>query len=62
MAKHWMQGVAKKIKAKGTAGVFSRAAARAGKSTQEYAHEHDTGNSKTAKRARLAEAFAKARH
>jgi hypothetical protein len=61
MAKHWMQSVSKAIKKRGTEGSFSRAAARAGKSTQEFAHEHDKGNSKTAKRARLAEAFAKAR-
>lgn len=62
MPGHWMQKAAQKIKSSGHSGIFRRAAERAGKSTQGFAHEHDTGNSKLAKRARLAEAFAKAKH
>lgn len=53
--------ISKGIKKRGTEGVFSRAAHRAGKSTQEFAHEHDKGDSKLAHRARLAETFAKFR-
>lgn len=37
MAKHWIQGAVKKMKAKGTQGSFSKAAKHAGKSTSAYA-------------------------
>jgi hypothetical protein len=50
--------ISKGIKKRGTEGVFSRAAKRAGMSTMEYAHKHDKGNSTLAHRARLAETFA----
>ncbi len=62
MAEHWMQGVAKKIKAKGHKGIFKRAAARAGKSTAEFASEHSGDSGVLGKRARLAKALASARH
>jgi hypothetical protein len=63
MAKNrWMQGVSKEIKASGHEGVFSSAAARAGKSTHEFAEEHEHSPGKIGKRARLALAFAKAKH
>jgi hypothetical protein len=60
-SKHWMQGVSKGIKHRGTKGVFKEAAARAGKSTQEYAEEKKHSSGKTGQRARLALAFASAR-
>lgn len=58
----WMQKEAKREKHAGTKGVFSAAASRAGKSTHEFAEEHKHSSGKTGKRARLALAFAKARH
>ena len=58
----WMQKVSKGIKHRGTEGVFSSAAHRAGKSTHEFAEEHKHSSGKVGKRARLALAFAKARH
>jgi len=58
----WMQGVSKEIKASGHEGVFSGAAARAGKSTHEFAEEHKGSAGTIGKRARLALAFAKAKH
>ena len=61
MAK-WMQKVSSGIKKRGTEGVFKRAAARAGKSTQAFAQEHKHSSGKIGKRARLALAFSKARH
>lgn len=57
-----MQGVSKSIERRGTKGVFKNAAARAGKSTHEFAEEHKHDSGKTGKRARLALAFASARH
>ena len=57
-----MQKVSSGIKHRGTEGVFSGAAHRAGKSTAEFAKEHEHDSGKLGKRARLAEAFAKARH
>jgi len=57
-----MQGVKEKMKSKGTEGKFSAAAKRAGKSTSEYAHEKTHASGKTGKRARLALAFASAKH
>lgn len=62
MPNHWMQGVASKIKSSGHKGVFRAAAHRAGKSTSEFAHEHEHSKGKVGKRARLALAFAKAKH
>lgn len=60
--KHWMQGAADSIKAKGTSGVFSNAAAKAGKSTAAYASEHEHDEGKIGRRARLAKAFISAKH
>lgn len=61
MANRWMQKAAASIKAKGHKGIFSAAAHRAGKSTSEFAREHEHDKGKLGKRARLAEAFASAR-
>lgn len=58
----WMQSVNKGIKKRGTEGVFSSAAHRAGRSTHEFAEEHKHSSGKVGKRARLALAFASARH
>lgn len=61
-SKHWMQKVSSGIKSRGTKGVFSGAAAKAGKSTHEFAEEHKHDSGKTGNRARLALAFASAKH
>jgi hypothetical protein len=60
----WMQDESEREKSAGTKGVFSSAAAHAGKSTREFAeeHKHDSGpkGSKEAKRgnrARMALAY-----
>jgi hypothetical protein len=58
----WMGKVASGIKKRGTEGVFSGAAHRAGKSTAEFASEHLHDKGKLGKRARLAKAFASAKH
>lgn len=58
----WMGKVSDQIKSSGHAGVFRKAADRAGKSTQEFSAEHDQDKGTLGKRSRLAEAFAKARH
>jgi len=58
----WMGGVKKEMKRKGTEGVFAAAAHRAGKSTSELAHEKEHSKGKIGHRARLALAFASARH
>lgn len=58
----WMQSVASGIKSRGTKGVFKKAAERAGKSTHEYAEEKKHSSGKIGKRARLALAFASAKH
>ena len=58
----WMQKVSSGIKRSGHAGVFREAAHRAGKSTHEFAEEHKHSAGKIGKRARLALAFASARH
>ena len=58
MAHKWMQKVSRGIKRRGTEGVFSAAAHRAGKSTHEFAEEHKH----SARRARLALAYAAAKH
>jgi hypothetical protein len=57
----WMGKVADKIKSSGHKGIFRAAAHRAGKSTAEFAREHEHDKGKLGKRARLAEAFASAR-
>jgi hypothetical protein len=62
MANRWMQKVSTGIKHRGTEGVFSSAAHRAGMSTSAYAHKKAHAPGKTGKRARLALAFASARH
>lgn len=62
MASRWMGAVKETMKKRGTEGVFSSAAHRAGKSTSEFAHEHEHSSGKIGKRARLALAFASARH
>lgn len=59
---NWMAGVKKGIEKRGTKGVFKRAAERAGKSTAEFAEEHAHDSGKLGRRARLAKAFASARH
>jgi hypothetical protein len=56
-----MQKESKREAKAGTKGSFSAAAARAGKSTSEFAKEHEHSSGKIGKRARMAEAFAKAR-
>lgn len=53
--KHWISGAVKHP------GALTKKAHKAGESVSEFAHEHDEGNSKTAKQARLAETFAKMR-
>lgn len=58
----WMQHVKKGMEHRGTEGVFSGAAKRAGKSTHEFAEEHKHSSGKVGKRARLALAFESARH
>jgi hypothetical protein len=50
--------IASGIKKRGTEGVFSRAAHRAGKSTHEFAEEHKHSSGKIGNRARLALTFA----
>lgn len=62
MAGRWMQGVKKGMKRRGTEGVFSAAAHRAGKSTHQFAEAHKHSSGKVGKRARLALAFESARH
>jgi hypothetical protein len=57
----WMQHVKTGMKRRGTEGVFSGAAHRAGKSTHEFAEEHKHSSGKVGKRARLALAFESAR-
>lgn len=49
--KHWIE----KAIPKSHEGLFSAKAKRAGESTAEYARQHDKGDSKLAKQARLAE-------
>lgn len=60
--KHWMQGVANKIKSSGHKGIFKKAAERHGQSTHEYAESHKHSSGTIGKRARLALAFSKAKH
>jgi len=61
MADKWIGGVKRSMKRRGTEGSFSRAAARAGKSTSAYAQEKKHAPGLLGKRARLALAFASAR-
>jgi hypothetical protein len=58
----WMSKVSEGIKSRGTKGVFKKAAERAGKSTHEYAEEKKHASGKIGRRARLALAFASAKH
>jgi hypothetical protein len=58
----WMQKASESIKANGTKGVFKAAAQRHGMSTEAYAEKEKGAPGKVGKRARLALAFAKARH
>jgi hypothetical protein len=60
MAKLWMQNVRKGMEKRGTKGVFSAAAHRAGMSTSAFAHKHEHSPGKIGKRARLALVFAHA--
>jgi len=62
MAERWIQGVKAGMKKRGTEGVFSSAAHRAGMSTSAFAEKHKHSSGKIGKRARLALAFASARH
>ena len=62
MASRWMGKVAAGIKKSGHKGVFRKAAHAHGESTHEYAEEHKHSAGKVGKRARLALAFAKAKH
>jgi hypothetical protein len=59
---NWMGDVAAGIEKEGRKGIFKRAAARAGMSTAAYAKKKEHAPGKIGKRARLAEAFAKAKH
>jgi hypothetical protein len=52
---NWMAGAVRRP------GAFRAKARAAGQSTSAFARSHDTGNSRTAKQARLAETFAKFR-
>lgn len=62
MANHWMQKASEKMKEKGTAGSFRAIAHRHGRSTHEEA-EHDKHKSgKIGQKARMALAFASAKH
>lgn len=61
-ANRWMQKESQREAHAGTKGVFSSAAKRAGKSTHEFAEEHKHSKGKVGKRARLALAFASAKH
>lgn len=57
----FMQKVKREMKKKGTEGVFSSAAHRAGKSTHQFAEAHKHSSGKIGKRARLALVFEHAR-
>lgn len=52
-----LTAIAKGIKKRGTEGVFSSAAKRAGKSTRAFAEEHKHDKGKLGNRARLALTF-----
>lgn len=58
----WMQAESSREEHAGTKGVFSAAAARAGKSTREYAEEKKNAGGKTGRRANMALAFMSAKH
>jgi hypothetical protein len=61
-ARHWMQGVSKKIKKAGHKGVFRQAAHRAGMSTRAYAEKEKHAGGTLGRRANLALAYMNARH
>lgn len=56
-SKNWMSDESNREKQAGTQGVFSAAAARAGKSTAEFADAHANDSGKLGRRARMAKAF-----
>jgi hypothetical protein len=58
---NWMGKVKRGMKRRGTEGVFSSAAKRAGMSTSAFAEKHAHEPGLRGKRARLAKAFASAR-
>jgi hypothetical protein len=62
MAEKFMQKANEEMKRKGTKGVFSAAAKRAGQSTHAFAEEHKHSSGKIGKRARLALVFEGAKH
>jgi len=62
MANRWMQDVKEKMKSKGTEGSFTRIAHAHGRSVPEEAQHDKHKPGKTGKKARLALAFASARH
>jgi hypothetical protein len=62
MAEKWMQKVSTGIKKRGTEGVFSAAAHRAGMSTRAYAQKKKHAGGKLGKRANLALAYMGAKH
>jgi len=57
-----MQKASESIKASGHKGIFKAAAKRHGMSTSAFAKKEEHAPGKMGKRARLAEAFAKAKH
>lgn len=60
-ADHWMAGVKRGIKKRGTEGVFKRAAQDRGESTHQFAEEDKHKTGKMGARARLALAYESAR-
>jgi hypothetical protein len=61
VADHWMADESEREKSAGTKGSFSSAAARAGKSTAEYANEKASAPGKIGRRARMTKTFMAAR-
>lgn len=62
MANRWMQKAANKMKEKGTEGSFTRIAKAHGRSTHEEAIHDEHKPGKIGKKARMALAFAAAKH
>jgi hypothetical protein len=58
----WMQEESDREKSSGTKGKFSAAAAKAGKSTKEYAEEKKNAGGKVGKRANMALMYMNAKH
>ena len=61
MAEKWMQKESEREEKAGTKGSFSRAAKRAGYSTQEYARKEEHAKGKLGRRARMALRYSAAR-